>query len=128
MDDILEKIQGVLSDEESMKQVQKIAEMLGIDENSPPPDFFSSGNNESSSENGFNTEDFDFSKLLMFKEIMDKANQKDTSTDLLIALRPLLKEESQEKVDKLLKIFKVINILPLLKESGLLGGDFLGFL
>lgn len=46
--------------------------------------------------------------------------------NLLLALRPLLKEENQAKIDRLIKVFKLFAVYPALKESGLLGGDLLG--
>lgn len=140
MDDLMNKLQEVLSDEESMEQIKKLASMLGADENSSPPDFSSffgslGGDNIKSNEKPQQNpqqksggSDFDLSKLLVLKDIMAKANEHDQSSDFLIALRPLLKPESQEKVDKLLKIFKILNIWPLLKQSGLLGGDLFGLL
>ncbi len=131
MDDILGKIQDVLSDEESMAQIKKLADMLGLDENTPPPDFLNFGGNDNNrQENASNSGNFDFdiSKIMALKEIINKANQRDTSIDLIIALRPLLKEETQKKADKIIGILKVMNMVPLLKDSGILGGDLLGIL
>ena len=70
----------------------------------------------------------DLSKLIQLQTVMEKASKSDKNVDLLLALKPLLKEENQEKIDKLVKIFKLMALYPVLKESGLLGGDLLGFL
>ena len=59
---------------------------------------------------------------------MQQANKHDKNVDLLLALRPLMKEENQVKIDRLIKIFKLFAVYPLLKESGLLGGDLFGLL
>ena len=67
-------------------------------------------------------------KLLKLQAIMQQANKHDKNVDLLLALRPLMKEENQVKIDRLIKIFKLFAVYPLLKESGLLGGDLFGLL
>ena len=59
---------------------------------------------------------------------MQQANTHDKNVDLLLALKPLLKEENQAKIDRLIKIFRLFAIYPALKESGLLGGDLFGLL
>ena len=54
--------------------------------------------------------------------IMGRLNSKndDCRTALLTALKPNLSEERRKKVDTAIKILKFIEILPLLKESGIL--------
>ena len=46
-----------------------------------------------------------------------------TSDDekLLMALKPLLREENRGKVDTAMRLLKLIELLPLLKESGIFG-------
>ena len=69
---------------------------------------------------------FDIAKLMKIQSIMQLASKPDKNIQLLLALRPLLKEENQAKIDRLIKIFKLFAVYPALKESGLLGGDLLG--
>ncbi len=131
MDDMMGKIQEVLSDEQSMNQIKKLAEMLGAgdmddstsesDDNSTPTQ--SPENNDSDS-----TSNVDMSKILMMQKILQQANKKDSTVEFLYALKPLLKDERKKKIDTLGKIFKLIAILPLIKDSGLLGGDLFDFL
>ena len=66
--------------------------------------------------------------LMQLGTVISSANKSDKNVDLLLALRPLLKEENQVKIDRLVKIFKLFAIYPALKESGLLGGDLFGLL
>ena len=127
----MSKIQEVLGDEESMKQISQIASMLNQDSSQDDKNAdFAPGNNNINNNNGNDTQapDFDIAKIMKLKDIMQKSKKKDPSTDLLYALRPLVKSETQIKIDKLLKIFRIISLLPLLKESGILGGDFLGLI
>lgn len=46
----------------------------------------------------------------------------DQRTALLKALKPMLSEERQQKADEAIKILKIIRLIPLLRESGLLSG------
>ncbi len=71
---------------------------------------------------------FDIAKIMQLGQVMQSANKNDKNIDLLLALRPLLKEENQTKIDRLIKIFKLFAMYPALKESGLLGGDLFGIL
>ena len=137
MDDIMGKIQEVLSDEESMSQIKQLANMLGMDSNdshkqTPPPENQDNNNSQGSqpsqSTNNNSQPDFDIAKIMMLKDVMQKANKNDPDVNFLLALRPLLKPESQDKVDKMIKIFKLMAIWPVLKDSGVLGGDLFGLL
>ena len=140
MDDLMENIQKVMNDPESMKQISELAQMLGLSGEektpvSPPPpktepqpefDFsklFSSRPEKENSEGNV-----DFSKILQLSKIFEHASKPDKNTQLILALKPHLKEESQKKADRLIKIFKLMAVYPILKESGLIGGDLSGIL
>ena len=58
--------------------------------------------------------------LLRAAPLLASANREDDSTRLLAALRPLLGEARQKKLDEAAKILKLLHLLPLLKESGVL--------
>ncbi len=49
-------------------------------------------------------------------------NAKDNRTALIEALRPMLSEPRRQKADEAIKILRLINLIPLLRESGLLNG------
>ena len=46
------------------------------------------------------------------------------NTQLLLALKPLLKEERQERVDKAVKMMKLYAVWTIVKESGMLKDMF----
>ena len=135
MDNLMENIQKVMSDPESMKQINELAQMLGLSgENTQPPppkpepefDFkklFSSPESQKNKE-----DNVDFTKLLQLSKIFESASKPDKNTQLILALKPHLKEETQHKADSLIKIFKLMAVYPLLKESGIIGGDLSGIL
>lgn len=144
----MNKIQNVLNDEESMKQIKELADMLTADNGgqgeqggqseapqSPRNMDFSqllqslggvSPPAESKPAQAAQTGGLDIAKLMKIQSIMQSASKLDKNIQLLLALRPLLKEENQAKIDRLIKVFKLFAVYPALKESGLLGGDLLG--
>lgn len=152
----MSKLQSVLNDEESMKQIKDLAGMLGneltespqpnshppVQPTSPPqnstPDFSqllanlggTLGEQKNPQPQSLLPTDnpIDMQKIMQFTSIISQANKSDKNVELLLALKPLLKEENQAKIDRLIKIFKLFAIYPLLKESGLLGGDLFGLL
>ncbi len=113
MDDFAEKISSILSDEESMKQLGDLAAMLGLS-----PD----GNTQQESPKA--PENLDMSAITGLMQKMKGFQPDDDNTRFLLALRPLLGEEKQNKIDRAVKILRLLNLLPLISESGLLGGDF----
>lgn len=166
----MNKLQNVLNDEESMKQITELAGMLASEmpkqETAQPENATSSDQSGGFSQLLSNLggmlgsapapknnipnaappqqapqsdlsgllsglgggQGLDIAKLVQLKGIMEQANRSDKNIELLLALRPLLKEENQLKIDRLVKIFKLFAIYPALKESGLLGGDLFGLL
>ncbi len=54
--------------------------------------------------------------------MLSAVRQEDDSTRLLRALRPLLGEERQKKLDEAIRILQMMRMLPLLRQSGLLSG------
>ena len=52
-------------------------------------------------------------------EIMTKMSEQDKNTELLLALKPHLRDENQAKIDTAVKLFRLISLLPYLKDSGL---------
>lgn len=103
MDDISQKIGEILNDEESMERVRQLASsFLGEKEDAG--------------------EDSEGAKVLKIMEILEKL--KNSSSDrekLLVSLRPLLSDSRKTKVDTAVKLIKIIELLPLIKESGIIG-------
>ncbi|MCM1545210.1 MAG: hypothetical protein NC110_07925 [Ruminococcus sp.] len=61
---------------------------------------------------------FDFGSIAKIASIMEMftGSSKDPRCDLLNALKPMLAEEKQDKVDQAIKMIKLISILPKIKE------------
>ena len=115
LDDMSEKIQSLLSDEESMQQIRELAAMFGgtSDTSEAQPE---SGQPQSDGEMPINP------AALM--SLMSGLSKNDKNCELLIALKPLLSEDKQPRVDKAVKLLRLYNIYSELKESGALGNLF----
>lgn len=126
----MNKLQSVLSDEESMKQIRELADMLsGQGENSMtgetgPP-------SAQSMQVPGKTDPApmpDITALLKFGAAAREACANDKNIALLLALRPLMKAENQHKIDKAIKLLRLLDLYPVIKQSGLNGGDLFGLL
>lgn len=122
MDDVFGKIGELLSDEESVKQLSELAQMFMGEasseayNNGSAEDGESGAQNESVSPFG----SFDLGALMKIQSLMGAMNQPDKNSELLLALKPHLKEEKREKVDKAVKLLKIIAVWNVIKDSGLL--------
>lgn len=111
----MEKIGKILSDEESVKQLSELAQILmnnNSDENSSEEKNCNSGDDNGNMP--------DIAKIMQLTELMGTFSQSDRNTELLLALRPHLKEERQQKVDKAVKMLRLLAVWNVAKENGLL--------
>lgn len=114
MEDIASKIQSVLNDEESMRQLSELADMLGLGNNMSPPENDTADTQAST----------DMAKAMSIINMINQAKSDDNNIVFLSALRPLLNESTRPRVDKAIKLLRLLNILPALKE--LEGDDLFG--
>ena len=97
--------------------------MLSDDNNKSAPD----ENKSADSEENFTTDNggddifsgINIDMFMKIGEIMSKMSEQDKNTELLIALKPHLRDENQAKIDTAVKLFRLISLLPYLKDSGL---------
>lgn len=130
----MDKVNEMLSDPESLKQIQELANMLNSEmENSqntqdtqstntsPMNNFFdsTSSNSTDNPKNNNDMPNIDFSKIFQLIQMFNStSNSKDTA--LLLAIKPYLTSERQSKVDKAIKLMKIYDIFTTAKSSGLL--------
>ena len=126
MDDLMGMMQELLSDPESMKQIQELTQMLqsesGGSEDSAQSAQAETQGEQAEGEGG--SAGFDFGMLFKLQQLMQASAGEDKDAELLLALKPHLKEERQKKVDKAVKILKLLSIWSVLRDSGMLK-DFL---
>lgn len=126
MDDLMGMMQELLSDPESMKQIQELTQMLqsesGDSEDSAQSAQAETQGEQAEREGG--GAGFDFGMFFKLQQLMQATAGEDKDAELLLALKPHLKEERQKKVDKAVKILKLLSIWSVLRDSGMLK-DFL---
>jgi hypothetical protein len=111
---MLEKMGSLLSDPESVRELQELVRMLQQGESQPeepkPPE------EKGSSQSG----GLDFGMLLRMQELMATMEQESSEATLLLALKPHLQSKRQKKVDQAVKLLKFYGLFQHLKESGML--------
>lgn len=128
----MDKVQEMLSDPESLKQIQELADMLNSEMDNSQSTQATQDNISSPTESTSNNfqniippsndnpdNNFDFSKIFQIMQLFNNtSNSQDTA--LLLALKPYLTNERQNKVDKAIKLMKIYDIFMTAKSSGLL--------
>ena len=107
MDDLSEKLKGILNDPESMANLKNMADSL------------LSGDNGEGNENSGDMPPIENIGAII--SIMSKLNSDGDNdrTRLLNALKPYLSEKRQAKTDNAIKILRLLELWPLIKESGM---------
>lgn len=133
MDDLAGKLSELLNSPEGMARIQNLAGMLGQQTNTAAP---SETPSEHSGGNGLGAlasllgnsgnsqpalpDSGTLQLVTQLAPMLSAAQQEDENTRLLQALRPLLGEERQKKLDEAIRILQLLRMLPLLRQSGLL--------
>ena len=141
MDDISAKLNQILSDPQSMEQIKNIMGSMGGqsggDSNSQSATVPAGGSGglgalaglgglgDLSALSGLgglgSSGGLDLmSTVTKLAPLLSKAQQEDDTTRLLNALRPLLSEKRQKKIDEAIKILHILRILPMVRETGIL--------
>lgn len=78
---------------------------------------------DSSSKNTSNESNIDINTILKIKEMMDRinSNHNDKRSNLLLALKPYLRESRQSKLDQYIKLLNIAPLLEMFKNDN--GGD-----
>ena len=145
MDDLNQQLQKILSDPQAMGQIQSLLGSLGNSQEEAPapaaqsssgPDLSplvgaSGGGTPAPAQNETSLAGITpqtLSAMTRLMPLLSQANREDDATRLLRALRPLLGESRQKKVDEAIRILQMLRLLPLLKDSGVFSGLLSGLL
>lgn len=112
MDDLSRKLADMLNDPDTLSQVRQMAESILGEEKKEEK-------KESIPDIADMLGGADISSIISIISRLN-SSENDNRTKLLYALKPHLSEPRREKVDAAIKIMKAIELLPLLKESGIL--------
>lgn len=120
------KLQELLSDPESMQQISELAQMFGGSGGVPPtngnlgddaPTFAPQSHWEA--DGGAGTA-LDPGMLMKMGELMRNSGGSDKNTALLMALRPHLGEQRQQRIDKALRLMKLWAVFQTMQKTGML--------
>ena len=106
MEELSEKLGALFSDPNSLSQIQNLAKLLGLqdsDARKAPPPAPAGG-----------------ASRMETASLLSSLGAEDDTTRFLRALRPLLSQPRQNKLDEALRILSVLRLFPLLKDSGFL--------
>lgn len=113
MADMAEKLEALLSDPESLRNLQELAGML---KNEEQTDAAPSGTESAMP--------FDIAKLMAVGQALH-GMENDDNIALLLALKPILSPRRAKRADKAVKLLRLYGAAALLQKQGLLQ-DFFG--
>lgn len=137
-DDINSALGSVLSDPESLKQLQELADMLkaenGGEDPQPQQNTSENGGTDysalasmlgsmagSSPPKGSSGDGIDLDSVIKLMQAVSAAGGDDKDRRLLMALRPHVSTDKQEKIDRAVRLLKLYAVVNSLKDSGMLG-------
>lgn len=124
--DFTQVLQSFLNTDEGRQGLEQVMNMLGGGEADSKEGSKSDKNGGSpsdlSGDSSFDLDGFgiNMQTIMGLQKIMGGLKERDKNTDLILALKPLLRPERQARADQAVKLMKLISLLPALKESGIL--------
>lgn len=122
MEDLTEKLITMLGSKENIEKIKNFSNILKSESSD-------SSLSDSKAEEDLNKEvpqetmdDFPADALnvvMKLMPILSSVNKEDKNTRFLGALRPLLSEKRQKKLDESMKMMQMMKMLPLLKDQGI---------
>ena len=110
-------------DKNDLAELQELAQMLQADSGQESTETESAPTAAEQTDAAASGGGLDLGALMKVSQLMGSAKE-DSDAALLLALKPHLREERQKKVEKAVKMLKLLSIWSMLKESGMLK-DFL---
>ena len=120
-DDLSDLIKNFSNSNIDMNKVNDILKSLKSSDKSSSSDDLSKNFSNSSEDSSNNN--IDITTILKIKEMMDKINSQhnDKRSNLLLALKPYLRESRQTKLDQYMKLLNMAPLLEMFKNDN--GGD-----
>ncbi len=121
--DLNSMLESVLSDPVQMEKIAHMAQSLmggGL------PSGEGNGENKNTSEQGVQSQQKESGGniLTLLGKTFGGNRQKSRSTQLLLAMRPYMRPEKQEKLDRAIKIAEIVHVAGFVMKE--YGGDFFG--
>ena len=121
MDDLTKKLQSLLSDPESMRDLRELAAML----HDPPPDAATEDPQEAPGPAAGEDPMPDLTKLLAVGQALSQVQQDETAA-LVLALKPHLSPERARRAEQAARMLRLWSAAEILRENGMLNDLFGG--
>ncbi len=122
MDELTEKLMGLLASKENVEKIKNLSGILS-DAKEGQEDQPKEGKSPAESKDSPTSNDAASIEMLQtimkLVPLLSTASREDDNTRLLYALRPHLSEHRQAKLDKSVKMLQMLKLLPVLKSQGL---------
>lgn len=116
--DIAERLEQILGDEETFSQIQQMAAALGGGGQQGSPDT----KKDKSGDIPPGLDPNLLGSLMGMLGGMPGGDGSDPGVELLRALKPFLSKRRRKRAAEAVKIIKLLEMIPLLQQSGMLGG------
>lgn len=120
MESITDKINELLQDPETMAQIQSLATMFGNGNQPEQPSVPPASPPSVAPPLGDSMNPELMSMVMKLAPVLSGMRKETPGTHFLQALRPLLSDPRQKKLDSAVKMMQLMSILPTLRQSGLL--------
>ena len=139
MEDLLAKLNDLLSSKEGQQKIAEVSKLFssadtkesapapaapgGLDLSALAPLLSSLGGSSAPAQPESSGSDLiNPAALAGIVSALSKTNTAGPETTLLLALKPFLKDQRSYRVDEAMKIMKLLALLPMIRESGILEG------
>lgn len=126
MSGLEDKLSGILSDPEAMAKLKSLGDALGLDTSGgipqkPQPSIKQSlGGFNLPFADGAKGNDETLGAIMRLAPLLADMGRDDEASCLLNSLRPFLSEQRRLRLDQAGKMLRVMRLLPLIKNSGLM--------
>ena len=126
MDDISSKLNEILSDPAALSKIKGLGDMLGLTQNTEQPKSENNTKNSTDMLSSLLSYSKDDTLCMVTKSapLLSNISKEDDTSRLLFALRPFLSDTRKQKLDEASKIIKMMKLLPLIKDFGILDSLF----
>ena len=118
INNVFQKINSIMSDKNNSDSLKNILDKLASSSNNSTQTNNDTSEQKSNSDCNNSTEipEFDINTIIKIKSIIDAMNntKNDKRTNLLLSLKPYLKDSKKEKIDQYIKFLKIANVFEML--------------
>ncbi len=119
--ELMNKFSQMMENGDVPENIKDIFNNFNSNQNSCDSSYNNSNNSSESCTNDSNNSfNLDFETIMRLQQIMNqmKNEKNDPRTNLLLSLKPYLKDSRQQKIEQYINIFKITKIIDLFNKTG----------